>query len=49
MIGVIWDLITWWFWDRWTSNLSRDYRNDPAYKKNVSGLIERHREFEKKE
>ncbi len=47
MIGVLWDLITWWIWDKWTASLSKDHRDDPTYKKNVRDLIERHREFEK--
>jgi hypothetical protein len=29
--------------------LSKDYRNDPVYKKNLQRLIEHHRQFEKKE
>jgi hypothetical protein len=29
--------------------LSKDYRDDPVYKKNLERLIEHHRQFEKKE
>jgi hypothetical protein len=29
--------------------LSKDYRDDLVYKKNLLDLIERHRQFEKKE
>jgi hypothetical protein len=30
-------------------SLSKDYRDDPVYKKNVQDLIGRNRQFEKKE
>jgi hypothetical protein len=30
-------------------SLAKDYRDDPVYKKNLQRLIERNRQFEKKE
>ncbi len=32
--------------DRWTNSLSKDYRNDPVYKKKLQELIERNKQFE---
>jgi hypothetical protein len=32
--------------DKWTCSLSKDYRNDPVYKKKLQELIERNKQFE---
>jgi hypothetical protein len=32
--------------DRWTESLSKDYREDPTYKKKLEELIERNKRFE---
>jgi len=32
--------------DKWTDSLSKDYRNDPVYKKKLQELIERGRQLE---
>jgi hypothetical protein len=31
----------------WTDTLSKDYRNDPVYKKKLQELIERNKRFKK--
>ncbi len=33
----------------WADGLSKDNRDDPVYKRNLQRLIERNRQFEKKE
>jgi hypothetical protein len=40
------DLIVWCLGEKWTKSLSKDYRGDPVYRKNVQRLIERSRKFE---
>jgi hypothetical protein len=57
LIGELaWTPIDKWAWkwpfrllDSTTETLSTDYRDDPVYKKHVHRLIERNRQFEKKE
>jgi hypothetical protein len=36
-----------WFGTKFANTMTKDYRNDPVYKKNVQDLIERNRQFEK--
>jgi hypothetical protein len=48
-MSLILELLANWLGLKWTDNLSKDYRNDPVYKKSVHDLIERHRQFEKAE
>ena len=45
--GLGWMLIR--FIDVGAESLAKDHRDDPVYRKNVQALIERNRQFEKKE
>jgi hypothetical protein len=47
-MNVILQLLADWFGTKWADSLSKDYRDDPVYKRNVQRLIERNRQFEKK-
>ena len=43
---AIFDILFYWLGMKWAKSLSKDYRSDPIYKKNVRDLIERIRRFE---
>ena len=46
-MDFITDLLAYWFGTQWADTMTRDYRKDPVYTKNVQELIERNRQFEK--
>jgi len=46
ILSAIFELIAGLGENRWTESLSRDYRDDPVYKKKLEELIERNKKFE---